>query len=141
MKRRVFLDSNVFIYAFEFPGSNSSKIIDLLNDEIIEAVISERVITEVYRYFRKFHVKRLADTFRKYLYNSCTVVLNKHVKQAMSKYRGQIKEKDLEQLTVVKEYGIKYVISYDRDFNDVEEYRTPKQYVEFMGLNSSDNEY
>ena len=53
MKYRVFLDSDVFIYTFEFPDSNSSKIIDLLNDKVIEAVISERVIAEVYRYFRR----------------------------------------------------------------------------------------
>jgi predicted nucleic acid-binding protein len=30
MRLRVFLDTNVFIYAFEFPESNSSKIIDLI---------------------------------------------------------------------------------------------------------------
>ena len=141
MKYRVFLDSNVFIYAFEFPDSNSSKIIDLLNDKVIEAVISERVIAEVYRYFRRFHEKRLADTFRKYLYDSCMVVLTKDVEYAMSRYRGQIKEKDLEQLTVVKEYGIKYVIAYDRDFDNVEEHKTPKQYVGLIGLNTSDVEY
>lgn len=41
MKCRVFLDTNVFIYAFEFPESNSNKIIGLLNKGQIEAVISE----------------------------------------------------------------------------------------------------
>ncbi len=33
MKHRVFIDTNVFIYAFEFPDSNSNIIIELLNDE------------------------------------------------------------------------------------------------------------
>jgi len=47
MKLRIFLDTNVFIYAFEFPKSNSRKIIELLNKGKIEAVISERVIKEV----------------------------------------------------------------------------------------------
>jgi len=42
MKRRVFLDTNIFIYAFEFPDSNSGKVIDLLNKGQIEAVISEQ---------------------------------------------------------------------------------------------------
>jgi len=32
MKVRTFLDANVFIYAFEFPHSNSRKIIELLNE-------------------------------------------------------------------------------------------------------------
>lgn len=33
MKYRVFLDTNVFIYSFEFQDSNSGKIIELLNDK------------------------------------------------------------------------------------------------------------
>jgi predicted nucleic acid-binding protein len=32
MKHRIFLDTNVFIYAFEFPDSNSNTIIEMLND-------------------------------------------------------------------------------------------------------------
>lgn len=132
MKHRVFIDTNVFIYAFEFPDSNSNTIVEQLNDEEIEAVISERVVKEVYRYFRKYHDKTLADTFRKYLYEACRVILAKDVKGAMKKYRGQIKEKDLEQLAVVREYGIKYLISLDRDFEGQEEYRTPKEFVGLM---------
>ncbi|MDP2766371.1 MAG: type II toxin-antitoxin system VapC family toxin [Candidatus Methanoperedens sp.] len=132
MKHRVFIDTNVFIYAFEFSDSNSNTILEQLNDEEIEAVISERVVKEVYRYFRKYHNKALADTFRKYLYESCRILLAKDVKGAMKKYRGQIKEKDLEQLAVVREYGIKYLISLDRDFEGQEEYRTPREFVELM---------
>ncbi|MDI6753685.1 MAG: PIN domain-containing protein [Thermodesulfobacteriota bacterium] len=47
MKVRVFLDTNVFIYAFEFPHSNSMKIIELLNQAEVEAVTSDRVLREV----------------------------------------------------------------------------------------------
>ncbi len=132
MKYRVFLDTNVFIYAYEFHESNSAGIIDLLNDEKIEAVISERILKEIYNYFRKYHSKRLADTFRKYLIEACTIILARDVKDTMDRYRGQIKEKDLEQLAVVREYGIKYLISLDRDFEGQEEYRTPKEFVELM---------
>ncbi len=45
--RRVFIDTNVFIYAFEYPHSNSAIILDLLNKGEIEAVVSERVVHEV----------------------------------------------------------------------------------------------
>ena len=68
MKFRVFLDTNVFIYAFEFPQCNSNKIIDLLNKGQIEAVISERVLKEVQSYFKKFYSKDLASAFRDYLF-------------------------------------------------------------------------
>lgn len=44
MKRRIFLDTNVFIYAFEFPDCNSGKIINLINKGQIEAIISEQVL-------------------------------------------------------------------------------------------------
>ncbi len=141
MKYRVFLDTNVFIYSFEFQDSNSGKIIELLNDEKIEAIISERVVKEVYRYFRKYHGKHLADTFRKYLYEACRVVLAREVKGAMKRYRGQIKEKDLEQLAVVKEFGIKYLIALDRDFEGNEEYRTPKEFAKLLCGKMKESEY
>lgn len=141
MKYRVFIDTSVFIYAFEFPDSNSSVIIELLNDEKIEAVVSERVVKEVYRYFRKYHDKALADTFRKYLYEACRVILARNVKDAMNKYRGKIKEKDLEQLTVAREFGIKYLIAFDRDFEGQEEYRTPREFVEIMCGRGKESEF
>lgn len=141
MKHRIFLDTNVFIFAFEFPDSNSNTIIELLNDGKIEVIISERVIKEVYRYFKKYHDKKLADSFRNYLYKACRIILARDVKDAMKKFRGQIKEKDLEQLAVVKKYGIKYIISLDRDFIGQEEYRTPREFVELFYGKSKESDY
>ncbi|NJD53638.1 MAG: putative toxin-antitoxin system toxin component, PIN family [Candidatus Methanoperedens sp.] len=141
MKYRVFLDTNVFIYAYEFQESNSAEIIELLNDEKIEAVISERVLKEVYNYFRKFHNKNLADTFRRYLIETCTMILARDVKDSMDLYRGQIKEKDLEQLAVVKKYGIKYLIALDRDFNKFEEYRTPHEFIGLICEQGKESEF
>ncbi|MDR4510023.1 MAG: PIN domain-containing protein [Candidatus Brocadiaceae bacterium] len=108
MKLRVFIDTNVFIYAFEYPESNSSKIINLLNKGQIEAVISERVLKEVHEYFRKFYDKDLASTFRDYLLRTCTIVFPSDIKYEMLKYKEQIKYKDLEQLATVKKLGIKF---------------------------------
>lgn len=141
MKHRIFLDTNVFIFAFEYPDSNSNTIIELLNDEKIEVIISERVIKEVYRYFKKYHDKKLADSFRNYLSKACRIILARDVKDTMKKYSGQIKEKDLEQLAVVKKYGIKYIISLDRDFIGQEEYRTPRQFVELIYDKSKESEF
>ncbi len=141
MKYRIFLDTNVFIFAFEFPDSNSNTIIGLLNDGKIEAIISERVIKEIYRYFKKYYDKSLADSFRNFLYKTCRIILARDVKYTMKKYSGQIKEKDLEQLAVVKKYGIKYIISLDRDFKGQEEYRTPRQFVELVYGESKESEF
>ena len=67
MRPRVFLDTNLFIYAFEFPRSNSKKIVDLLNQNKFEAIISECVIKEVTTYFQKYYSKDVAAGFRNYL--------------------------------------------------------------------------
>jgi putative PIN family toxin of toxin-antitoxin system len=141
MKIRIFLDTNVFIYAFEFPQSNSRKIIELLNQAEIEAVISERVLREVQKYFLKYYNKDLSAAFRNYLLLSCTIIPSFLVHEEMNRYREMIKEKDLEQIAVVKMLGIKYLISYDRDFKPFEEYRTPKEFIKALNLEVTENEY
>lgn len=141
MKRRVFLDTNIFIHAFEFPGCNSDKILDLLNKGQIEAVISERVFREVQTYFKKFYSKDLAATFRDYLLRTCTVVLSADVKKEMAKYKKLIKDKDLAQLAAVKKLGIKFLVAYDRDFEKFEEYITPKAFVKEMGMKPASSVY
>ena len=141
MKRRIFLDTNVFIYAFEFPECNSGKIINLLNKGQIEAIISEQVLKEVQAYFKKYYSKDLAAIFRDYLLRTCTVVFSVDVKREMSKYKKVIKSKDLEQLAVVKKLGIKFLISYDRDFEAFEEYITPKEFMKEMGIKAELSNY
>ena len=141
MKLRVFLDTNVFIYAFEFPECNSAKIISLLNNNQIEAVISERVLKEVLVYFKKFYDKDLAATYRDYLLRTCTVVFHTDLKSEMAQYKGLIKDKDLEQLATVKKLGIKFLLAYDRDFEGFEEYITPKVFLKQMNLKPSASAY
>lgn len=141
MRYRVFLDTNVFIHAFEYPESNSSKIIDLLNKGQIEAVISERVLKEVQAYFKKFYNKDLSADFRDYLLRTCTVVLSADVKREMIKYKKLIKDKDLEQLAAVKKLGIKFLVAYDRDFEGFEEYITPKVFIKEMDIKPASSDY
>lgn len=141
MKYRVFLDANVFIYAFEFPDSNSSKIITLLNKGRIEAVISERVLKEVQAYFKKFYNKDLAASFRDYLLRTCAVVFSADVQKEMVRYRKLIKDKDLEQLSAVRKLGIKFLVSYDRDFENINEYITPKAFVKEMSIRTASTDF
>ena len=141
MKRRVFLDSNIFIYAFEFPESNSRKVIDLLNKGQIEAVISERVIREVQAYFKRFHNKDLAALFRDYLLRTCVLIFSADLQSEMLKYRKMIKAKDLEQVATVKKLGIKYLLAYDRDFEPIQEYITPKVFIKEFGIKPSSSDY
>ncbi len=83
MKLRVFLDTNVFIYASEFTD----------------------------------------------------------IKKEMVKYKKLIKGKDLEQLATVKKLGIKFLLAYDRDFENFEEYITPKSFIKEMGIKTALSNY
>lgn len=137
MKPRVFLDTNVFIYAYEFPTSNSARIIELLNRGELEGVISEQVLREVQRYFKQHYGKELAGLWRNYLLVSCVVIPREQVEAELRQYQGRIKEKDLEQLAVAKKLGLKFLVSYDRDFEAFDEYHTPKHFIEGWGLKPS----
>ena len=141
MPPKIFIDTNVFIYSFEFPYSNSRKVIDLLNKGQIEAVISSRVFTEVLNYFNKYHGEKLSKHFRRYLSQSCFLIPAKFAEDIMEKLKGQIKEKDLEQIAVVRKLSITHLVAYDRDFKEFKEYTTPKEFIELMGINASDTDY
>lgn len=141
MKFRVFLDTNVFIYSFEFPDSNSAKIIDLINQGRIEAITSERVLKEVAYYFEKKHSLILARKFRRFILDSCIVIMQNEVLQEIEALKGKIKEKDAEQLAVTKKYGLKFLISYDKDFEGFEEYTTPRKFLELLKIKTKDSEF
>lgn len=141
MKPRVFIDTNVFIYAFEYPHSNSALLIELVNEDNIEAFISEQVIKEVTRYFRKFYTKKISDDFRNYLLEACVIIPSETLISSMKMYHGTVKEKDLEQVAVVKKLQIKYLVSFDTDFKSFEEYITPKKFIALMGLKTAKTEY
>jgi len=51
-----------------------------------------------------------------------------------AKYAKIINEKDLEQVTAVREFGIKYLVSYDKHFEAIEKYIIRKQFVKLLGL-------
>jgi predicted nucleic acid-binding protein len=141
LKLRALVDSNVFIYAFELPESNSNLIIDALNQNRFEAVITESTFKEVYKYFRKHYAKELADVYRAYLFAACRIVFSHQLKKHFHKYSNLIHEKDLEQLAATRELGIKFLVSYDRHFQGIEEYKTPKQFSRILGQKVKQTEY
>ena len=63
------------------------------------------------------------------------------VREEMDRCRGQIKEKDLEQISVTKMLGLKYLVSYDRDFEPFEEYKTPKEFIKTLNLEAAEDNF
>ena len=141
MQPKVFLDTNVFIYSFEFPDSNSKKIITLLNNNKIRAIISIRVFNEVIKYFEKYHNTKVAKYYRRYLTSSCIIITADYVREEIEKWCDKIKNKDVEQIAVVKKLKILYLISYDKDFVNFQEYLTPKRFIGLIGMKASDSEF
>ena len=132
---RVFVDSSVFIYGLEFEESNSAIIYNEIADGAVKAVINEKIIEEVVRYFRRRKGRHFAYLIESQLRRVSEVEQRQDYAGEIEKWKGKIKEKDLEHLATAKEFELK-IIAYDADFLPFEEYYTPKQFVEELGKKS-----
>lgn len=137
---RVFVDSSVFIYGLEFEESNSAIIYNEIADGAVKAVINEKVIEEVVRYFRGRKGRHFAYLIESQLRRVSEVEQRQVYAGEIEKWKGKIKEKDLEHLATAKTFELK-IIAFDADFLPFEEYRTPKQFVEELGKKSYDVEW
>ena len=136
----VFVDSSVFIYGLEFAESNSAIIYNEIANGNVKAVINEKVIKEVVRYFRRRKGRHIAYLIESQLRILCEVKQRHDYASEIEKWKGKIKEKDLEHLATAKKFDLK-IVAYDTDFMPFEEYYIPKQLVEDLGKKSYDVEW
>ena len=141
MSKLVFLDTNVFIWAYNRPASNSAKILDLMDEGIISVIVSEKVIEELKKYFNIYYDEAIWFSVFKHIISAGDIIKRQDIIEEIPKWKGKIKEKDLENLVTVKHAGLKYLIALDDHYRDFEEYITPKEFIEYMGLTPSDTEY
>ena len=137
----IFLDSSTVIIGLVAEKSNSAKILDLVFENKINAVISEKVLREVRKYFREKRSGNYAYIIELLLRKNCKIVYNYEVKEKMAELKGKIKDKDLEQLAVVRKLNLKHLVGYDRDFKKFPEYVTPKQFVKKLNIRPFEIEY
>jgi len=132
MPGRAFLDSNVFIFGFERPRSNSHRILELLKEGELRGVVTDRVVREVMRYFRKYYGKDLAAKFRDLILLTCDLILEEElpVDRALVDLVGF---KDAGALAAVRSLGLSRLVSTDADFADVSEHRTPREFLREQG--------
>ena len=69
------------------------------------------------------------------------VIPKEEITDGLEKWRGKIKDKDLEHLATVKYMGMKYLIAYDYHFEGFEEYKTPKHFIIEVGLDANETDY
>lgn len=135
------MDSSAIIIGLAIEKSNSAKILDLLFNNKIDAAISEKVLKEVKKYFREKRSRNYAYMIELLLRKNCKIVYNYEVKEKMAELKGKIKDKDLEQLAVVKKHNLKNLVGFDRDFENFTEYIPPKQFIRKLNLEAYETEY
>ncbi len=141
MTPSVFIDSSVLIRAKERPDSNSAKILELLDSSRFRAIISAKVVREVHRYFRLYYDRQTANNYRFFLLQACKVVEAADIQPEIRRWRGKIKEKDLEHLATAKALELERLVAFDKDFEGFPEYTTPKQFIASLGLKPAKTEY
>jgi predicted nucleic acid-binding protein len=138
---RILLDTNVFVFGLERPKSNSAIILKETSKGAFEVVITERVFRETIMYFRRNYSKKTVEKVRLFLAAGSTVIPESLVITELRRWKGKIKEKDLENLAAVKALGIRHLVSLDRHYDAFPEHVSPRRFVESIGLKPSETEY
>src|SRR5256886_13831966 len=75
MATRAVLDSNVFLFGFERPRSNSHRILEKLAAGEGRGVVTDRIVRGGIGYLRKYYGKDLAARFRDYILPTGDLIL------------------------------------------------------------------
>jgi predicted nucleic acid-binding protein len=128
MPNRAVLDSNVFLFGFERPRSNSHRILEKLAAGDLRGVVTDRIVREVIGYLRKHYGKDLAARFRDFILLTCDLILEAEldIPPDLIALAGQ---KDAGALAATRELGLGRLISTDRDFEKAPERRTPRDFL------------
>lgn len=132
MPTRALLDSNVFIFGFERRGSNSHRILEMLSTGEVRGVVTDRIVREVMRYFRKHYGKDLGSEFRDFILLTCDLVLEADLRIARE-IMALVGPKDAGAVAATRALGLARLVSTDRDFAAIPERRTPRDFLRDLG--------
>jgi predicted nucleic acid-binding protein len=137
-----FLDSNVFIYG-RLEDCNSRLIIFLAQLGEFQVFTSELVVEEVERFFRTEISREAGYLAARFVESLSQVVRRDKIAKVMGQLKGKIKERDLENLAVVRRLDLRHLVSYDDDYRRarVNEYTTPRAFVKLFELEPYKTEY
>ena len=139
---RLLFDSSVIILGFEEKNSNSALLLDMVLDRKLgRPYISGKVIEEVTRYFRRRLGRKYAFLIERMLDRNFEVVARRDLTLLLCELKGRIKDKDLEHLAAARKVGATFIIAFDRDFEGIPEYRTPKQIIGMLNMNGYPSDY
>lgn len=133
MPTRALLDSNVFIFGFERRASNSHRILEALADGSVHGVVTDRIVRETMRYLRRHYGKDLSGKFRDFLVLTCELVLESDL-EIRADWLEAVGAKDAGALAAARSQGLRFLVTTDRDFEDVPERRTPRAFLREIGV-------
>ena len=139
-RQLLFVDSSVILSFINFPQSNSASVIRLIIQKRFQGLVSEKVLEEVKRIITEKNGEREAFATMQLIRHNFKIASAKEAEPELEKWRGRIKEKDLEHLACAKLFKAK-IIAFDRDFQPFPEYLTPKKFLESIGEKTSETEY
>ena len=98
----------------------------------IQGVVTDRIVREVMRHFRREHGEDLAAQFRDFILTTCELVLEADtiIPRVLV---GLVGRKDAGALAATRELGLARLVSTDRDFAQASEHRTPREYLSEIG--------
>jgi len=128
MPTKAVLDSNVFLFGFERPRSNSHRILEKLAAGEVRGVVTDRIVREVIGYLRKYYGKDLAVQFRGYILSTCDLILEADL-DVRSDLVFLVGEKDAGALAAARALGLARLVSMDWDFAKAPERRTPREFL------------
>jgi len=100
-----------------------------------EIGIPELVLEETSTVLERVYGERTVFPARTFLLRACTLIRrDETLHREMERARRLVPEKDLEIVAALRVFGTDRLVGYDRHFNKLVEYRTPKQTVEEFGV-------
>jgi hypothetical protein len=101
----------------------------------LEVVVSELVVEEDWSVFERlasrearFYALRYVETL------AARIVKRDEMKREITENRGMLKDKDVENVAAVRHENLEFLVAYDRDYEDVPEYITPKDFIKRFGI-------
>ncbi len=124
-------------------SSNSRLVLDAARARVFSRIgVPELVMEETCNVMERIYGRRVVFPTRTFLLRLCTPIpRSPRLREEMEKTKGIVPQKDLEVLAAARVMQADRLIAYDRHFQELAEYRTPKRMVEELGLRPYPTEY
>jgi hypothetical protein len=107
-----------------------------------EIGIPELVLEETSRVLERTLGRRVVFPARSFLLRLCTLIpTNSTLREEMERMKGLVPRKDLEVMAAVRVFSADRLVEFDRHFDEMKEYRTPKRMVEEFGVRPYTSQY